>query len=835
MGIDTSKVNQKLSFAAGETLFEENKASNSLNLVHEGGLIFEKNTSGGPVFLYQVEGANLTPGIISLFTNGRYPYTIKAAKNGSISTYAINQTNINKTITSKTSLGFMIARSLLKEIVELYKKANQITLFNSQLEMYVDNLSLLYYLINPQVFPDIVDNKVNPPGDEITDATLRLTRVNLMNFFERGGSFPESPSKKFLNEDHRSLLQKEYPEELEFENQEFLFIRKILSINPKIQNAMFEADPSLLVYICEKLSTVKSELLEEVNDAIDNAENNCKLFLGGDDSYLEKYFLVLDLTASRMSNIAPQNIYQITENISEKMDKFAMQFKSLFGRGFSNYSPNIKNFKDKSKQLASENKQEPEKPHTSAITSGIDMGAVKKELENSTGKILTYAGITPDQMKEFSALMIKLKQLSNPLDPEPDIRKIRKNIGKIYWDIYQKSFIKYTTTKQAPKSVELMLKYGFMDETLLDDEHIAFLYTHENPSKKEYQVPVWDGIEWLEKIYSKKFVTSLDELGQTYFEKIKNDLKDPAIKKETDLPANLDTSEARLKSELSSMYEANVRLTSGSPSTHLPILTRYQISSPLENCVMTKDKINQIIGNILKIDFTAFDREVIYNNEELGIRKEFIHKNIIPDFILVPSIGSKVMMWQDLSVFRGSGAKESRGRIIVPNFIVGDPVTIITEAIGAFRWELCKNILGPDWNNVGIPSITADYTDYVQFFKKNKDLSIELKEKLASEFKRFRTDRDKFVNDYIIWLKYESEGVQRLNKVVRGMFYRHIPFSDEIREKVSKLPAFLDIHNRFKNIRTRQFKENENRYKKYINANGGLPAELEANLNFYKV
>ena len=160
---------------------------------------------------------------------------------------------------------------------------------------------------------------------------------------------------------------------------------------------------------------------------------------------------------------------------------------------------------------------------------------------------------------------------------------------------------------------------------------------------------------------------------------------------------------------------------------------------------------------------------------------------------------------------------------------------MIMEVIAAFRWELCKNILGPDWNNVGIPSITADYTDYVKFFKKNKDLSIELKEKIAAEFKRFRTDRDKFVNDYIIWLKYEAEGVQRLNRVVRGIFYRHIPFSTDVREKVSKLPAFVDIHNRFKNIRTRQFRETENRYKKYINANGTLPKELEENLNFFRV
>ncbi|MCE9501341.1 MAG: Crp/Fnr family transcriptional regulator, partial [Leptospira sp.] len=276
-------------------------------------------------------------------------------------------------------------------------------------------------------------------------------------------------------------------------------------------------------------------------------------------------------------------------------------------------------------------------------------------------------------------------------------------------------------------------------------------------------------------------------------------------------------------------------LTSGSPATHLPILTKYQIILPLDKCLVTRKLVSDTIDEILRIDFTAFNREIIYNNEEIGVRKEFIQRSIIPDFITVPSIGGKVMMWQDLSILRGSGSKESRGRIVLPNFVTGDLKTMLMEAIAAFRWELCKNILGPDWNNVGIPSITSEYIDYVQFFKKNKDLSIELKEKIASEFKRFRTDRDKFVNDYLFWLKYEAEGVQRLNRIVRNIFYKHIPFSKEIRDKVAKLPAYADTHNRFVNIRTRQYRELENKYKKYVQANGGLPDALQENLDYYKV
>ena len=79
-------------------------------------------------------------------------------------------------------------------------------------------------------------------------------------------------------------------------------------------------------------------------------------------------------------------------------------------------------------------------------------------------------------------------------------------------------------------------------------------------------------------------------------------------------------------------------------------------------------------------------------------------------------------------------------------------------------------------------------------------MSIELKEKLPLNLNALEQTGDKFVNDYLSWIKYEAEGIQRLNRVVRGIFYKHIPFHKDIRDKVSKLPAYTDMHNRFTNI-----------------------------------
>jgi hypothetical protein len=186
--------------------------------------------------------------------------------------------------------------------------------------------------------------------------------------------------------------------------------------------------------------------------------------------------------------------------------------------------------------------------------------------------------------------------------------------------------------------------------------------------------------------------------------------------------------------------------------------------------------------------------------------------NVYPHMILLPSIGNRSMMWQELEDPR---RKETPARFTFPIFCTGDLFNLIAEATGAFRWEIQKTILGHDYNNIGIPSLTSEYIDYIQFYHKNRELSDEQKEKIKQDFKNLRDDRAKFINDYLIWIKYESQGILKLNRVVRNIMYRYVPFSKGIRENLQKQPAYAEIHNRFKNIRNKKIIEIENRWKKY--------------------
>ncbi|MGQ2872745.1 Crp/Fnr family transcriptional regulator, partial [Leptospira santarosai] len=349
--------------------------------------------------------------------------------------------------------------------------------------------------------------------------------------------------------------------------------------------------------------------------------------------------------------------------IAGKIEKYKNGHQALFGVPVSNLSPNTQAFQ--SKAIALMKKLEETSPKTqtpvpSSVGAGVDINAIRQELDNSASVIIQFSGLEAEKVKEFSALMVKVKSLKNPLDPEGDNRKIRRTLGRHYWDMYQECFMKYmNSNRNVPKAVELMLKYGYFDETMVDDSQIAFMYTHKDSADSASDIPISLGTEWLEKVYKREVPTSLDEMGQNFFDKVKLENRNIPIKKESDIPPELDNPETRLKFEFASLYEANVRLTSGSPATHFPILTKFHSQMAIDKSYVSKKILQETIRELMEIDYSVFHREVIYNNNELGITKEFIQKCVIPDFILVPSIGTKVMMWQDLSIHRGAGSKES--------------------------------------------------------------------------------------------------------------------------------------------------------------------------------
>jgi hypothetical protein len=44
--------------------------------------------------------------------------------------------------------------------------------------------------------------------------------------------------------------------------------------------------------------------------------------------------------------------------------------------------------------------------------------------------------------------------------------------------------------------------------------------------------------------------------------------------------------------------------------------------------------------------------------------------------------------------------------------------------------------------------------------------------------------KDAFVQDYILWITKESEGTQKLSREVRDIFWRYVPFPQDVKDSL---------------------------------------------------
>ena len=137
--------------------------------------------------------------------------------------------------------------------------------------------------------------------------------------------------------------------------------------------------------------------------------------------------------------------------------------------------------------------------------------------------------------------------------------------------------------------------------------------------------------------------------------------------------------------------------------------------------------------------------------------------------------------------------------MILPVFYMENLETAMVRMTGEFRWEMCKRIQSGRWNDVSEPSLTSEYFDYMQFYKKNNELSKDAKEKLQNSLTRAKNSfREMFVRDYITWVLYEGSGSARLNKVARKILFTYCPFPASMDDALEQNPMYAELLSRQK-------------------------------------
>ena len=197
------------------------------------------------------------------------------------------------------------------------------------------------------------------------------------------------------------------------------------------------------------------------------------------------------------------------------------------------------------------------------------------------------------------------------------------------------------------------------------------------------------------------------------------------------------------------------KMTVGRRGNQFPIFTR-EFYHCTERGTGTRENVIEVLRWIESIDPGVFHR---------------IHKNIpnriVPYVLLVPTYGDRGFCWEPFDRYN---RVTSRGRIVIPMYPKDLKIAVLT-AVADLRWQVAKEKASYYWMEEGL---TGQYYQHAEQLK------------LKGDLKEF------FIEDYILWMTKESEGVQRLEKDVRGIFWRNMPFPKERKEELRKRSLVYD-------------------------------------------
>ena len=187
------------------------------------------------------------------------------------------------------------------------------------------------------------------------------------------------------------------------------------------------------------------------------------------------------------------------------------------------------------------------------------------------------------------------------------------------------------------------------------------------------------------------------------------------------------------------------KLCVGRQGNHMPVLIKNYFRANMRE-IGTRENLIAQMAQIENLDPELFLRT---------FKRET--NRIVPHVIIIPCYGEKGVCWEPFERFNRA---TSRGRIAIPMFPKDLRIAVIA-ALADLRWQVAKEKAQHYWMEEGLTG------RYYQWFTE----------------KKMKGDvREYFINDYILWITKESEGTQKLDRDVRSVFWRYVPFPEQLRE-----------------------------------------------------
>ncbi|WP_049945346.1 Crp/Fnr family transcriptional regulator [Butyrivibrio sp. AC2005] len=424
---------------------------------------------------------------------------------------------------------------------------------------------------------------------------------------------------------------------------------------------------------------------------------------------------------------------------------------------------------------------------------GADGAATDIDIRDALNTILQYADADETATENFRNIIIEFKNTKTRYDTSDESRALRRNVAKDYYTIYTSAFLRSLSDPSIPSEVMMFLMFGFVDEELAGRENTRQLYALMKTYKPDPAGHVMTVYEWLKKVYAMELEPSRNEFDEDYFTALRTLKTSGDISEEQMEEMKLDPME-RLKFEIKNLLALGNRMSFGRPSMFVPVFDEENVIRPLDVAYVNTEKVNSFYEYIRSIDFSLFCRQSIFSDPEIGVNQAFIDEDVTPYMILMPNMGSRASLWQEIE----GKKRNTPARFIISIFNTETFEDVMIRLCGEFRWEMCKTIQGVHWNDVTDPSLTSMYCDYLQFYKKNHSLSTEMKEKLRTDLKKYNNNyKNLFVSEYMAYIKFEANQSPRLNKISREIIFTYCPFSAELREKFADNPQYGELIKKY--------------------------------------
>ncbi|MDY4697437.1 MAG: hypothetical protein SO362_06080 [Selenomonas montiformis] len=450
-------------------------------------------------------------------------------------------------------------------------------------------------------------------------------------------------------------------------------------------------------------------------------------------------------------------------------------------------------------------------------------------IQNALDMILAFSGVARETADAFRKDVRTYTATKDRLAKSDEMRQLRRRIADNFYQIYEAAFFKSMETENVPIEVRMFFLFGFVDEELAGRSNTELLYRTAVSWQEDSEGRILSIYDWLTKIFNGAAVPSKNEFDNDWNEYLREEQRSGALSSEQAETLQSDT-RAMVRFEIQNMFRMANRTTHGRLASFVPIFHAQDVIRPLDQCLADPARVRDAFQRVIDIDYSCFYRPALTAFSEFKIPHFVYHTEVLPYIILLPNFGSRGLMWQEIE-----GARRSTpAHMMLSVFHSEDLYETAIRMCSMFRWEMCRRIQGVRYADISEPSLTSEYTNYLQFYRRNSYLSSDVKDRIKLSLQKARNDYKKvFMADYEKYIQNEACGLSKLTKAAREILFRYCTFSKKIREERAASPQYRQLMDRWSIAQNTKIHNVDLIMRKIQRINPeNIPAEVEEEASF---